>query len=150
MGAACVETDAGLSVFVQPHRELNLVAVAVGFRRGQNGQHRHFQPADARKGIAHVLLLGAQLGFIAQVAQAAAAAGAGHGAVRRDAVGRGGKHLVQNAEGVALAVLDDAHPGFVAGGSAWNEHRFTVRAVGHAAAVAGQPFDTQGEELVLL
>ena len=150
VGAACVETDAGMPVFVQTHRELHLVAVAVGFRRGQDGQHRHLQSADARKGIGHILLLGAQLGFVAQVAQAAAAAGAGHSAVHRDAVGRGGEHLVQNTESVALAVLDDAHPGFVAGGSAGNEHGLAVRAVGHTAAVAGQPLDAQGEELVLL
>ena len=150
VGAACVEADAGPAIFVQPHGELHLVAVAVFFRRAQDGQHRHLQPADARKGVGHALLLGAQLGFVAQVAQAAAAAGACHGAIHRDAVRRGGEHFVQDAEGIAPAVLHDAHAGLVAGGCAGDEHGFALRAVGHAAAVAGQALHLQGEDLILL
>ena len=58
--------------------------------------------------------------------------------------------MVQNAKGVALAVLYDAHIGFVTGGGTRHKNGLAVRAVGHAAAVAGKPLDAQGQDLVLL
>ena len=82
--------------------------------------------------------------------QAAAAAGAGYRAVHRDAVRRGGEQLVQNAEGVPAAVLDDAHLRLVAGGSARDKDGLALRRVGHAAAVVGKALDAQGEKLIFL
>lgn len=150
MGAPGVEADTGLTAFVHAHRELHLIAVAVHFRRTHNGQHRHIQSSDAGKGICNILLLGAQLGSIVQMPQAAAAAGACHGTIHRDTVRRRSEHLVQNTEGVALAVLNDAHPGFVAGGGTGNKHGLTVWAVCYAAAIAGKTLYAQGENLIFL
>ena len=86
VGATGVEADAGHTVLVTPDRELDLVAVAVHFGGGESVQHRHVQPADAAERIGDVFLLGPQFGGVIQVPQAAAAAGACHGAVYRDAV----------------------------------------------------------------
>ena len=82
--------------------------------------------------------------------QAAAAAGACHGTIHRDTVRRRSEHLVQNTEGVALAVLNDAHPGFVAGGGTGNKHGLTVGTVCYAAAIAGKTLYAQGENLIFL
>ncbi len=82
--------------------------------------------------------------------QAAPAAGACYGTVHRDAVRRRGEQLVQNAEGIPAAVLDDAHPSFIAGGGAGDEYGLALGTVGHAAAVAGKALDAQGENLVFL
>ena len=150
VGAPGVEADTGLAAFVHAHRELHLIAVAVHFRRTHNGQNRHIQSSDAGKGICNILLLGAQLGSIVQMPQAAAAAGACHGTIHRDTVRRRSEHLVQNTEGVALAVLNDAHPGFVAGGGTGNKHGLTVWAVCYAAAIAGKTLYAQGENLIFL
>lgn len=148
MGAPGVEADTGLTTFVHAHRELHLIAVAVHFRRTHNGQNRHIQSSDAGKGICNILLLSAQLGSIVQMPQAAAAAGACHGTIHRDTVRRRSEHLVQNTEGVALAVLNDAHPGFVAGGGTGNKHGLTVGTVCYAAAIAGKTLYAQGENLI--
>ena len=110
----------------------------------------HIQSSDAGKGICNILLLGAQLGSIVQMPQAAAAAGACHGTIHRDTVRRRSEHLVQNTEGVALAVLNDAHPGFVAGGGTGNKHGLTVGTVCYAAAIAGKTLYAQGENLIFL
>ena len=150
MGAPGVKADAGGTVFVPAHRELHLVAIAVHFGGGQGVQNRHIQPADAAEGVGHALLLGPQLGGVVQMPQTAPAAGAGHGAVHRDAVGRGGAQAVQNAEGIAAAVLDDADIGLIAGGSAGHEHGLTVRRVCHAAAIIGKPLDGQRQHLIFL
>lgn len=150
MGAPGVEADTGLAAFVHAHRELHLIAVAVHFRRTHNGQNRYIQSSDAGKGIGNILLLGAQLGSIVQMPQAAAAAGACHSTIHRDTVRRRSEHLVQNTEGVALAVLNDAHPGFVAGGGTGNKHGLTVWAVCYAAAIAGKTLYAQGENLIFL
>lgn len=150
MGATGVEADAGCAVLVTPDRELDLVAVAVHFGGGEGVQHRHIQPADAAERIGDVFLLGPQLGSVIQVPQAAAAAGACHGAVYRDAVRRGGAQGVQNAEGIAAAVLDDADVGFIAGGGAGHKHGLAVRRVCHAASVVGKPLDGQGQHLIFL
>lgn len=150
VGASGVEADAGHTVLVAPDRELDLVAVAVHFGGGEGVQHRHIQPADAAERIDDVFLLGPQLGGVIQVPQAAAAAGACHGAVHRDAVRRGGAQGVQNAEGIAAAVLDDADVGFIAGGGAGHEHGLAVRRVCHAASVVGKPLDGQGQHLIFL
>ena len=150
VGAARVKADAGAAVFVLAHRELHLVAVAVYFQRGQGGEDRHVQPADAAEGILYVVVLGPQFGFVAQVPQAAAAAGPGSGAVYLHPVGGRDEHLVQNAEGVALAVFDDLHPGLVAGGGVGHKDGLAVGRVGHAAAVVGKPLDGQFKQLVFL
>ena len=89
VSAPGVEADAGVTVLVQPYRELDLVAVAVHFGGRADVQHRHVQPTDAAEGIGHILLLGTQLGGVIQMPQAAAAAGSRHGTVHRNAVRRG-------------------------------------------------------------
>lgn len=150
MGAPGIEADAGGTVRAPPHRELYLVAVAVHLRRGQGGQHRQLQPADAAEGILHILPLGPQLGAVVQVAQTAPAAAARRRAVHRDAVRRGGQQLVQDAVGIAAAVLDDADLGLVSRSGAGDEDRLPLRRVGHAAAIAGQALDAQGEELIFM
>ena len=150
VGAPGVKTDAGCAVLIAAHRELDFVAVAVYLRGGEGVQHRHIQPADAAEGVGDALLLGTQFGSIIQMPQAAAAAGAGYRAVHRDAVRRGGEQLVQNAEGVPAAVLDDAHLRLVAGGSARDKDGLALRRVGHAAAVVGKALDAQGEKLIFL
>jgi predicted RNA-binding protein with TRAM domain len=150
VGASGVEADAGCAVLITPDRELDLVAVAVHFGGGEGVQHRHVQPADAAERIDDVFLFGPKLGGVIQVPQAAAAAGACHGAVYRDAVRRGGAQGVQNAEGIAAAVLDDADVGFIAGGGAGHEHGLAVRRVRHAASVVGKPLDGQGQHLIFL
>src|SRR5699024_10987687 len=86
VAAPGVKTDAGLAVFVQPHRVLHFVAVAVHFGGGEDGLDLDVQPADPPEGVGYGGLLGLQLGLVAQVPQAAPAAGPGHGAVSRDAV----------------------------------------------------------------
>ena len=150
VGAPGVKTDAGCAVLIAAHRELDFVAVAVYLRGGEGVQHRHIQPADAAEGVGDALLLGTQFGSIIQMPQAAAAAGAGYRAVHRDAVRRGGEQLVQNAEGVPAAVLDDAHLRLVTGGSARDKDGLALRRVGHAAAVVGKALDAQGEKLIFL
>ena len=150
VGAACVKADAGQTVFVPPHRELHLVAVAVHLQRGQGGVDRHVQPADAAESVLHIVVLGPQLGLIAQVPQAAAAAGPGGGAVHLHPVGGGHQHLIQDAEGVALAVFDDLHPGLVAGGGVGHKDGLAVGRVGHAAAVVGKPLNGHFKQLVFL
>ena len=150
VSAPGVKANAGVTVLVQPYRELDLVAVAVHLRGGADVQHRHVQPTDAAEGIGNILLLGTQLGGVIQMPQAAAAAGSRHGTVHWNAVRRGGAQMVQNAKGVALAVLYDAHIGFVTGGGTRHKNGLAVRAVGHTAAVAGKPLDAQGQDLVLL
>ena len=150
MGAPGEKADARRTVLVHAHRELHLVAVAVYVWRRQNIQHRHLQPANAAEGVQHAFLLGAQLSGIIQMPQAAPAAGAGHRAVHRDTVRRGGEQLVQNAKGIPAAVLHDAHPCFVPGGGAGDKYGLAIGTVGHTAAVAGKAFDAQGQDLVFL
>ena len=74
MSAPGVEADAGVTVLVQPYRELDLVAVAVCLRGGADVKHRHVQPTDAAEGIGHILLLGTQLGGVIQPPQGPATA----------------------------------------------------------------------------
>ena len=150
VGAPGVETDAGLAILITAHRELNLIAVAVDLGGGEGRQHGYIQPANAAESIGNAFALGAQFSGIIQMPQAAAAAGACHGTIHRDTVRRRSEHLVQNTEGVALAVLNDAHPGFVAGGGTGNKHGLTVWAVCYAAAIAGKTLYAQGENLIFL
>lgn len=150
MGTAGVEANAGLAVFIAAHRELDFVAVAVHFRRGESRQNGNIQPADPPEGIGHAVLFGGKFGLVPEVAEAASAAGPGGRAVRGDAVGRGGQQLVQNAEGIPAAVLDDLDPGRVAGGCARDKDGLAVLRVGDAAAVVGQPLDLQGQKLIFL
>ena len=150
VGAACVETDAGLAGLIPPHRELHLVAVTVHFGGSKDRQDGNLQPADPPERVGHVVLLGGKLRFVPEMAQAAAAAGPGRRTIHRDAVGRGGQQLVQNAEGIPAAVLDDPDPGGVAGGRTRDEDRFAVFRMGDAAAVVGQPLDLQVQQLIFL
>ena len=149
MAAPGVKADAGFPVFVQPHRELHFVAVAVHLGGGEDGLDLDVQPADPPEGVGHGGLFGLQLGLVAQVPQTAPAAGSGHGAVGRDTVGGGCFHRLHNAEGVPLAVLD--HPGadHIAGGRPRHKDGFALP-VADAAAVAGQTFDGQGDNLIFL
>ena len=149
VAAPGVKADAGFPVFVQPHRELHFVAVAVHFGGGEDGLDLDVQPADPPEGVGYGGLLGLQLGLVAQVPQTAPAAGSGHGAVGRDAVGGGRLDRIHDAEGVPLAVLD--HPGadHIAGGRPRHKDGFALP-VADAAAVAGQPLDGQCDDLILL
>ena len=115
----------------------------------QSGQG-NLQPADPPERVGHVVLLGGKLRFVPEMAQTAAAAGSGRRTIHRDAVGRGGQQLVQNAEGIPAAVLDDPDPGGVAGGCTRDEDRFAVFRMGDAAAVVGQPLDLQVQQLIFL
>ena len=150
MGAASIKTNAGLAVFVPPDRELHFIAVAVHLGGGDCGQHRDIQPANAAERVCYVLVFGLQLCLIAEMTQAAAAAGTGGRAVYLHAVGRGGEQLVQNAKRVAAAVFDDLDPRFIAGGSVGYKNGLAVRGVGHAAAVAGKALNAEGQELIFL
>ena len=150
VGTPGIKTNAGAAGFVCSDRKLDFVAVSVDLRGAYDGKDRNIQPADACKGVCNILLLGAELGGIVQMPQAAAAAGTGHSTVHRDAIRRGLEHLVQNAESIALAVLDDAYPGFIAGRCTGNEHGLTLRAVGDTAAIAGQALYLQSENLIFL
>lgn len=149
VAASGVKADAGFAVFVQPHRVLHFVAVAVHFGGGEDGLDLDVQPADPPEGVGYGGLLGLQLGLVAQMPQAAPAAGACHRAVGRDAVGGGRLDRIHDAEGIPLAVLD--HPGadHIAGGRPRHKDGFALP-VADAAAVAGQPLDGQCDDLILL
>ena len=82
-------------VFIGPHRQLYLVAVAVGLGGPQNRQNRQFQFAQAGKGVLHKTGLGTAFRFIGNMPQPAAAAGAGHRTVRLDPVGTGYQQFFQ-------------------------------------------------------
>src|SRR5262245_23755662 len=70
-------------------RELHLIAVAVGLRRGQNRpQLEVAEPADALETIAHLLGLEAELRGVRQVLEPTAAAAAEVGAGRLHPIGR--------------------------------------------------------------
>ena len=149
VAAPGVKADAGPAVFAPPHRVLHLVAVAVDLRGGEDGRDRHLQPADPAEGVGHRLLLGLQLSLVADVPQGAAAAGAGHRAAGGDTVGGGGEHILHDAEGVPAAVLDHLRPDDVAGGGARHKDRLALP-MADAAALAGQPLDGQGDDLIFL
>ena len=140
----------GAPFFVAAHRG-TVPCCGSGPPQGRKGiQHRHIQSADAAEGVGDALLFGPQLGGVVHVPQAAAAAGADDSAVRRDAVRRRGEQLVQDAEGIPAAVLDDTHLSLIAGGSTRDEDGLALRRVGNAAAVAGKTLDAEGEKLVFL
>ena len=149
VAAPGIKPDAGFALLVQTHRELDFVPVAVHLGGGEDGLHLDVQAADPLESVCHRRLFGLQLGLVAQVAQAAPAAGACYRAVRRDAVGRGLVDLLHDAKGVPLAVFH--HPGLdlVAGSGAGHKDRFAFP-MADAAAVAGQPLDGEGDDLVFL
>ena len=149
VAASGVKADAGPPGFVQAHRVLHLVAVAVHFGGGEDGLHRDVQPPDAAEGVGHRGLFCLQLGLVAQMPQAAPPAGPRHRAVGGDAVGGGRLHRLHDAEGIPLAVLDDTGADHVAGGRPRHKDRFALP-VADAAAVAGQALDGQCDDLVLL
>ena len=151
VGAPGVETDAGLAILITAHRGIEPYCGSGSISgEGEGRQHGYIQPANAAESIGNAFALGAQFSGIIQMPQAAAAAGACHGTIHRDTVRRRSEHLVQNTEGIALAVLNDAHPGFVAGGGTGNKHGLTVGTVCYAAAIAGKTLYAQGENLIFL
>ena len=149
MGAARVEACDHMALRIQPHRELDLVAVALLQRRGQDGQHRGIQSADAPEGILHKALLCPGLGLIVQMAEAAAAAGLAYRAIRLDVSGRGLQHLLHNGEGIAAQVLHDAGVQHITGGGGGHKHRLAL-VMGHTAAVAGKALDGQWDDGILV
>ena len=144
-----IKADAQMTIFVAAYRILYLVAVTVHFGRGENGLDGDIQPANPAERIRYRVLLGIELGLIAQVPQAAPAAGPCHRAVHRDAVRGSCFDALHNAEGVPLAVFDNSSADDIAGRSTRHENRFALP-MADAAAVAGQPFDGQGDDLIFL
>ena len=141
VGAACIESNAGLAVFAAADRELNFVAVAVNFRRGECRQDGNIQTTDTAESIGYIFLLGGKLCLIAQMAQAASAARPGGRTVSINAVGRSSQKLVQNTKSVPFAVLDDLHTGNIAGSSTGNKNGLAVIGMCDAAAIVGETLD---------
>ena len=134
-------------VFIGPHRQLYLVAVAVGLGGPQNRQNRKLQFAQAGKGVLHKPGLGAAFRFIGNMPQPAAAAGPATGTVRLNPLWTGYQQFFQPAEGIAFHRLDDPHPGGIAWSRARNKDCLSV-AVGYAVAVTGKGLDFQGKNLI--
>jgi len=149
MAAARKKAGHQMPVFVGADGQLHLVAVAVGGGGAQHLVHGHVQLGQALKSIPHKLRFGGALGRIADMPQAAAAAGAGYGTILFDAAGAGGQQLFQFAEGIAFHGLDDAHFGHIAGGGGCDKNGLAVM-MGHAAAVVGKGFNGEGQDLIFL
>lgn len=149
VAAASIEANAQMPVFVFPYRILYLVAVAVYFGRGENGLDGNIQPANPSEGICHRVLFGLQLRLIAEMAEAAAAAGASNRAVHRNPVRRSGFQGIHNPKSIPLAILDNSGLDLVSGCRARHKDCFSLP-VAHAAAVTGQPLNGQGDDLVFL
>ena len=101
VAASGKETGHDMPILIRADRQLNLVAVAVGSGGGQHLPHGDIQLAKARKGVPHKLRFGGALGLIADMAQPAAAAGAGNGAVLPDTVRAGCQQPLHTAEASA-------------------------------------------------
>lgn len=71
VGTPGIKTNAGAAGFVCSDRKLDFIAVSVDLRGAYDGKDRNIQPADACKGVCNILLLGAELGGIVQMPQAA-------------------------------------------------------------------------------
>ena len=149
MAAARKKAGHQMPVFVGADGQLHLVAVAVGGGGAQHLVHRHVQLGQALKSIPHKLRFGGALGRIADMPQAAAAAGAGYGTILFDAAGAGGQQLFKFAEGIAFHGIGDAHFGHIAGGGGCDKNGLAVM-MGHAAAVVGKGFNGEGQDLIFL
>ena len=129
-------------------RQLHLVAVALRQRGGQRRGHRHIQPAQPGKSVAHKAGFGGQFRLIGQMPQAAPAAGAAHGAVRFLAAGAGGHDALNAPVGIGLERFDDTHLQHIAGRAARHEHGHAARGAANAGPVAGKALNGQGQQLI--
>ena len=136
-----------MPVLIPPDRQLYLVAVAAGAGGGQRIGHRQIQPAQPAERVPHKTGLGRALGRVGQMAEMAAAAGPGDGAVRRAAAGAGGVHPHNPPVGIGFERLGDLHGQRVAGRGARHKDGLAVK-MPHAVAVAGQRFNGEGDGLV--
>jgi len=136
-----------MSVFIRTHGQLYLVAVTVGVFCPDNRQHRHIQAAQPRKSVPHKACLGLTFGCVFNMPQSTAAAGAGHRAVALPPCRAWGQKFFQSGKGVAFHRFDNAHLGHIAGGRIGDKQCQAVL-VGYAAAVTGQGFYCNGQNLI--
>lgn len=97
----------------------------------------HLGAAYAAEGVVHAVELHLQLALVAHVHEVAAAAAAEVGAIRLDALGRGGEALLPPAEHSGLCDLHDAHAPGLAGQGARHEHGAALYPA-HARALGGE------------
>ena len=144
VGAGAVVADA-----VPAHRELYLVAVALGVFCPVYGGHRQVQTAQAVEGVLHPLTLGVQFLLIGHVAELTASALAVVGTVRLDAGGGWGAQGGDVGPGGVVAHVLDAHVRLFAPDRPVDKDHHAVNA-GHAGAVAGIAFNMGGVNLPFL